>query len=250
MLQQAAEIAERIVVSDARKSSIIKILLLIALIGLTIFTVYQMLGSTGALVIVTDSDRLSHWIAKLGYLGPIALISLMAAAIIVNPIPSAPIALAAGAAYGHTWGTLYVVTGATLGAMTAFSIARRLGYEQMQRIFGRRLQLGWLGSQNTLTGLVFVSRLIPFVSFDLVSYGAGLTVIKTWRFTCATVAGLLPASFLLAHFGGELTASSLNRAMFALLMLGLLTMAPFIVRGGVNWYRRRRNLIDNGTSKQ
>ncbi|MEW8658226.1 MAG: VTT domain-containing protein [Candidatus Thiodiazotropha endolucinida] len=247
MLQQAAEIAKHIAVNDARKVSIVKILLLITLTGLTIFIVYQMLRSTGVLEIVTDSDQLSHWIAKLGYLGPIALISLMAAAIIVNPIPSAPIALAAGAAYGHTWGTLYVVTGATLGAVTAFSIARRLGYEQMQRIFGQRLQLGWLSSQNTLTGLVFVSRLLPFISFDLVSYSAGLTVIKAWRFTSATLAGLLPASFLLAHFGGELTAPSLSTAMFAVLMLGVLTVVPFIVRGGVNWYRRRRNLIDNET---
>ncbi|MEW8418822.1 MAG: VTT domain-containing protein [Candidatus Thiodiazotropha endolucinida] len=233
--------------TNTRNGSIANILLLISLTGLAIFILYQLLQSFGVLDVVADSDRLSNWIAELGYFGPITLIGLMAVAIIVNPIPSAPIALAAGAAYGHAWGTLYVVTGATLGAVTAFTIARLLGYEQMQRIFGQRLHLGWLGSQNALTGLVFVSRLLPFISFDLVSYGAGLTVIKAWRFTCATVAGLLPAGFLLAHFGGELTASSLSRAIFAVLILGVLTVAPFIVRVGVNWYRRRGDLIDKET---
>lgn len=244
MLQQATEIAERSAVTNTRSGAIASIVFAIGLAGLAIFILYQLLRSFGVLEIIADSDRLNNRVVELGYFGPIALIGLMAAAIIVNPIPSAPIALAAGAAYGHTWGTLYVVTGATLGAMTAFTIARRLGYEQMKRIFGQRLQLGWLGSQNALMGMVFVTRLLPFISFDLVSYGAGLTAIKAWRFTFATVAGLLPASFLLAHFGGELTASSLSSAMFVLLALGVLTMAPVIVRASVNWYRRRGHRID------
>lgn len=228
---------------DARIGSIIRLGLLIFLAGLAILSVYHLLKNAGVLDMLMDSERLQAWISQLGYLGPVTLIALMAVAIIVNPIPSAPIALAAGAAYGHAWGTLYVVTGATLGAVCAFTIARRLGYAQMQRLFGQRLQLGWLGSQNALTGMVLASRLIPFISFDLVSYAAGLTAIKAWRFTLATVAGLVPASFLLAHFGGELNTSSLNRAVFALLMLGLLTLAPLIIRAGVRWHKRRKHLV-------
>lgn len=216
--------------------------LLLGLMALVIFFVHQLLNSVGALDTLGNSDRMRSWIVQLGYLGPLTLIAMMALAIVVNPIPSAPIALAAGAAYGHVWGTFYVVTGATLGAFIAFSIARRLGYAHMLRLFGPRLQLGWLGSQNALTGMLFASRLIPFVSFDLVSYGAGLTDIKSWRFVLATVAGLLPASFLLAHFGGELTASSLDRATFAVLMLGLLSLLPLLVRAGVRRIRQRRRL--------
>jgi hypothetical protein len=37
---------------------------------------------------------------------------------------------------------------------------------------------GLLGSQNAMTGLVAALRLIPFVSFDIVSYAAGLTPLK------------------------------------------------------------------------
>ena len=44
-----------------------------------------------------------------------------------SPIPSAPVALAAGAAYGHVWGTVQVVIGAELGALIAFGLARVLG---------------------------------------------------------------------------------------------------------------------------
>ena len=52
------------------------------------------------------------------------------------------------------------------------------------------LATGWMGSQNALMGIVFVSRLLPFLSFDIVSYGAGLTTLSAWRFALATLAGL------------------------------------------------------------
>lgn len=51
----------------------------------------------------------------------------MVAAIVMNPIPSGPIAMVAGAAYGPLWGTLYVVVGAETGALSAFWLARWLG---------------------------------------------------------------------------------------------------------------------------
>ena len=54
---------------------------------------------------------------------------------------------------------------------------------------------------------VFATRLMPFLSFDVISYAAGLTPLATWRFAVATVAGIVPASFLLAHFGGELAST-------------------------------------------
>jgi len=154
----------------------------------------------------------------------------MVLAILASPVPSAPIALAAGALYGHAWGTLYVLLGAEIGALAAFGIARLAGYELLRHWFGERLSLGWFGSQNALMGLVFASRLLPFVSFDLVSYAAGLTVLSWWRFAVATLAGIVPASFLLAHFGAEMAAGGAAEAMIAALVLGVLVATPFVVK--------------------
>ncbi len=223
-------------------------IMMLGLFLLVVAFVYTLLKESGLLAIVTHSGRLQNWLAGLGYWGPVGIISLMAIAVVINPIPSAPIALASGAAFGHTWGTIYVVAGAGIGALGAFWIARLLGYKLLQPVFGKRLKLGWLGSQNALMAMVFVSRLIPFLSFDLVSYGAGLTPIKTWRFALATFAGLIPASFLLAHFGGELTAASLDKVLFIVLLLGGLTLIPIVISNLVRWHRRRglnrrKNLI-------
>jgi uncharacterized membrane protein YdjX (TVP38/TMEM64 family) len=153
----------------------------------------------------------------------------MMLAILVSPIPSAPIALAAGALYGHTWGTGYVALGAELGALAAFGLARLLGREVLQRWLGGRLPATRLGSQGALMAIVFISRLLPFISFDIVSYAAGFTALTWWRFALATLAGILPASFLLAHFGGEMATGELDRIMYAVLALGVLTAVPVAV---------------------
>jgi len=196
--------------------------LLLALAG-SIAIAFWILRGTEWAMALGDADELHRKVDGLGRAGPLALIGLMALAIVVSPLPSAPIAMAAGAAYGHYWGTLYVVIGAELGAITAFAIARFTGGETLRRWFGDRLEVGLLGSQNHLTALVFALRLLPFVSFDVVSYAAGLTLLRFWRFALATLAGVTPIAFLLSHFGDAFVGRELDRIGFAVLALGLLT---------------------------
>lgn len=201
------------------------VLMLLALGG-----TYLALHQTGMLAALVDGAALRERIVGLGMWGPLAIVALMVLAVLVSPVPSAPIAMAAGAAYGHTWGTLYVVAGAEAGALAAFGIARMLGQTALQRWFGDRLSAGLIGSQNALTGIVFISRLLPFISFDLVSYAAGLTLLSAWRFALATLAGIIPASFLLAHFGRELTNGEADRFLYTALGLGLITVIPVALR--------------------
>ena len=187
-----------------------------------------------------SGDRISEWVAAAGIWGPIVIVGLMTVAIVATPIPSAPIALAAGAAYGHTLGTVYIVVGAELGALAAFGLARFLGRDVLRRWFGDKVDTGWLGSQNALTFTVFVSRLLPFVSFDIVSYAAGLSRLHFWRFGLATLAGIIPASFVLAHFGNEAVSGDTSRAAWAAIGLGALTLTPLVIIGVRD--RQRRGL--------
>ncbi|UXX85256.1 TVP38/TMEM64 family protein [Roseovarius pelagicus] len=176
-----------------------------------------------------NGARISGWVNGAGAWGPILVIALMALAIVASPIPSAPIALAAGAAYGHTIGTIYIAVGAEIGAMVAFTLARYLGRDVLTRWFGDKVDKGWLGSQNALTVTVFASRLMPFISFDIVSYAAGLSCLHFWRFAVATLAGIIPASFVLAHFGNEAVSGETGRAAWAAIGLGALTLTPLVI---------------------
>jgi uncharacterized membrane protein YdjX (TVP38/TMEM64 family) len=207
----------------------IKLLAAVALLALLAATYWQ-LHQSGALETILNGVELRDHIARLGAWGPLLVIGLMVLAIMLSPIPSAPVAMAAGAAYGHVWGTLYVLLGAEIGALAAFGLARWLGGETLRRWFGERLSLGLLGSQNALMGIVLVSRLLPFISFDIVSYAAGLTPLSFWRFAIATLVGIVPASFLLAHFGGEMATGESDRIMISVLALGAITLIPVVVK--------------------
>lgn len=205
--------------------------LALAIAAVLLFIVgYVVLSRSGMLAPLFEETGLRDRILALGLWGPLAVIGLMTAAIVFSPAPSAPIALAAGAAYGHSWGTVYILIGAQLGAMIAFGIARLLGQAVIARWLDRRPSLGRLGSQNTLMTVVFVSRLIPFISFDVVSYAAGLTQLTAWRFAVATLAGIVPASFALAHIGDEMATGEAGRIAISVLLLGGLTLIPLAAR--------------------
>jgi len=196
----------------------------IALLGVWAFAPWVFAEMRGLL----DADSLKLLVASAGVWGPVLIVTLMTIAVVASPIPSAPIAMAAGAAYGHLWGTVLVVVGAELGALIAFGLARVLGHGVLRRVLGEGVDAGLLGSQATLTWTVFASRLLPFVSFDMISYAAGLSCLHAWRFALATLAGIVPASFVLAHFGGEAISGDMGRTTWAVLGLGLLTGFPLL----------------------
>lgn len=212
-----------------------------AAVAAALVAAYMALSWSGALEALTEGDALHQHIVRLGWLGPAAVIALMTVAIVFSPIPSAPIAMAAGAAYGHLWGAAYVGLGAESGALAAFFIARFLGRETMQRWLGDRISVGWLGSQTALMAIVFATRLMPFLSFDLISYAAGLTPISWWRFALATALGIAPASFLLAHFGEVFATADTRRVGWSVLALGTVTVLPLVVKPMLDWRRRRRD---------
>lgn len=209
----------------------------IILLALVLVGIYLAIKSSTLFDLFINTDLLLVNIRELGTLGPLLVVGLMALAIVFNPLPSAPVALAAGAAYGHTMGTIYIVAGAEIGAICAFLIARAVGTEIIKKLLSGSFSLGRFSSQNALMTAVFVSRLVPFMSFDLISYAAGLTALKLWRFALATLLGLVPISFALAHMGSEIVDSSGLKLTVIILLTGLLLVIP-IVLGAV--YRTRQ----------
>ena len=206
-----------------------KLIIFVSFLLLTIFVFIQTMES-GWLDILKNQERLSGIVKELGLIGPVAIISLIAFAIIITPIPSAPVAIVSGALYGHTFGTIYVVIGALSGALCAFMISRKLGYDYINGKLHQQMPEKIFGSQNTLMMIVFVTRLAPFISFDVISYAAGLTKLTLLRFTLATLMGIIPISFVLAHLGSEVENGEIESIVIALLLLGFFTLMPLIIK--------------------
>lgn len=167
-------------------------------------------------------------VTALGMGGPLALIGLMVLAIVASPIPSGPIAVAAGALYGTLWGGAFVVTGALLGAFAAFGAARYLGFDAVRRSTNPILKyVAAPRSQISLMLIVFGSRLITFISFDAVSYAAGITCLSFGRFALATFLGVLPICFALAAMGAGISDSGADW-MWIVLLGGGITVLPVV----------------------
>ncbi|WP_242494282.1 hypothetical protein [Loktanella sp. IMCC34160] len=121
------------------------ILVAMAIIGIAVLGVWQFAPSTFDQARgLMDGERLDLLIARAGIWGPVLIVTLMTLAVVASPIPSAPIALAAGAAYGHFWGTVQVVIGAELGALIAFetpqNIVETAPYQPKLKRYVSRLQ--------------------------------------------------------------------------------------------------------------
>lgn len=62
----------------------------------------------------------------------------------------------------------------------------------------------------------------------MIRHAAGLSRLHARRFTPATLAGIMPARFLLARFGGEGAGKDPGRVTWAVLGLGFLTGVPLL----------------------
>ncbi len=170
--------------------------------------------------------RLVAWLDSLGPWAPLALIGGMAAAVIIPPIPSLPLDLAAGALYGPLWGTLYVVTGAEIGAIAGFLIARAMGRDLVSRVLKNGVAFCQACSDHQLLGLVFFARLVPVFSFDVVSYGSGLTTISLKAFALATLFGMIPPTLAFTYFGSSVASAQWVLVVGAVAMVALFLVTP------------------------
>jgi uncharacterized membrane protein YdjX (TVP38/TMEM64 family) len=165
--------------------------------------------------------RLQGILGKAGSLAPLLYMAIMALAVVIPFIPTLPLDIAAGAFFGPFLGTLYSAVGATAGAGVAFLLARYLGREFIERFLSGHVNFCTQCSDRILTKVVAISRLLPFISFKVVSYGAGLTMMSLKAFSLATFIGMLPMTFAYNYYGSAILAA--NRGM--VLLLGLLLVS-------------------------
>ena len=162
------------------------------------------------------------------------LMLLMIMAVVVGPIPTLPITATAGLVFGVIPGSGIAATGAAIGAAIAFWIARFLGRDMVRRRFPENPVLAEDGSQRFLTIFIFVTRLVPIFSFALISYGAGVTAISTWRFILATFLGMLPMTVVYASLGSAFAVHPVFAVVAGTLILGVMIWVPWYLRRNAN----------------
>ncbi len=151
-------------------------------------------------------EDIEYFLGTSPLLGPFVYGLLMIGAIIIAPIPASPLAIIAGKVFGPWQGMLYTLIAATFGAIIAFTLARYFLGETARS----HLKLyTWYKkfsnvSEYKIAYIIALTRLMPQVSFDLVSYAAGLTRIRLSLFALATFIGMIPIVFILSFLGALL----------------------------------------------
>ena len=133
----------------------------------------------------------------------------MAIAVVISPIPSLPLDLAAGAAFGPYLGTVYAVIGAEIGAIISFLLSRTLGRELLTKFLRTDIVFCEKCSDHHFMLVLVLARLLPIFSFDVISYGAGLTNISLKTFAIATLIGMIPPTFALTYLGNSFLTSQI-----------------------------------------
>ncbi|SET56470.1 TVP38/TMEM64 family protein [Lacrimispora sphenoides] len=185
-----------------------------------------------------DFGVVKDFIASWGAYAAVISFGLMIFQSIAAPLPAFLITFANANLFGWWQGAILSWTSAMAGAALCFYIARVLGRDVAEK-FTSKAGLKQVDAFFEKYGksTVLVCRLLPFVSFDLVSYGAGLTSMSFGSFFLATGIGQLPATIVYSYVGGMLTGGA------KLLVTGLMilfALSAFIVMARKIYVEKQR----------
>jgi uncharacterized membrane protein YdjX (TVP38/TMEM64 family) len=179
------------------------------------------------LPVASWAGGLAGWVEGLGPWGPLAFGVVYVVAVLLM-VPTWPLTMAAGAAFGVVKGTVTASVASTTGAALAFLIARHLARERVARRLGGhpRFQALDRAIGRGEWRVVALLRLSPAVPFNLQNYAYGLTRIDFWPCVLTSWLTMLPGTVLYVTLGraGRLAAGSGRRrepAEWALLAVGL-----------------------------
>lgn len=169
---------------------------------------------------VTKERLLAFFSTLQGYWwGPVAFILIYSLGCVLA-LPGLLLTLIGGVIFGTVWGTIYNFSGACLGASFSFFMARYLGREFISGLLkdGNLAQLDEGIERNGLK-TIFRLRLIPVVPFNGLNFASGLSKIKFRDYILATMAGILPGTFIYTYFASSLLSGAQGAGQKAILNL-------------------------------
>ncbi len=147
------------------------------------------------------TEDFAAFIKALGAWGVAGSIGLMILHSFV-PFPAELLTMANGMVYGPVWGVVITWIGAMLGAYAAFGLTRILGRPFVKKwataTYRKKID-EW--SLDKGAKALFIARMIPVISFNVVNYAAGLTKVSLWTFSWTTAIGILPMTILMVLLG-------------------------------------------------
>lgn len=177
-----------------------------------------------------DVEYIKGYILSFGIWAPIVSFLLMLFQSIIAPLPAFLITFSNAALFGWVKGAILSWSSAMAGAALCFFIANWFGRKFVEKLTSR-LALESIDEFFERYGqyTILIARLLPFVSFDIVSYAAGLTSMSFWTFFWATGLGQLPATIIYS-LSGEMLVGGSQKFVLGLLILFSLSILTLLLK--------------------
>lgn len=188
---------------------ILALAVLIAVAYIMVPGVHETVNEVATMFLSGDFQVVKVFVESYGVYAAVVSFILMIAQSVVAPLPAFLLTFANASLFGWWQGALLSWSSAMAGAALCFFIARALGRDVVEKLTSKAglKQIDKFfekhGSQSIL-----IARLLPFISFDIVSYAAGLTSMSFGSFFIATGVGQLPATIIYSYVGGMLTGGA------------------------------------------
>lgn len=189
-----------------------------------------------ALAFLTDGRRVQEQAARLGPAAPLALGVLVVVQEVTVIVPSEPLELAAGYAFGFWEGALVYLAASVVGCLAIIGIVRMWG-DRVLRLFlssKRRAQLARLKRSQRFDLAILVAFFIPGLPKDVMAYFAALAGMRPAHLVAVTTVGRLP-SVVAATLASSYAAAGDWRATAVVFA----ATAAFVLAGMLVYHRIR-----------
>lgn len=216
----------------SKKSIIEKVILLIIIIACILIYIFvpkvnSTINDIFKMFATGDFQVVKEFVAQYGAYAMAVSFLLMILQSVIAPLPAFLITFANANLFGWWQGAILSWSSAMAGAAVCFYIARILGRDVVEKLTSKT-GLKQIDDFFDKYGKhsILIARLLPFISFDIVSYAAGLTSMGFWGFFIATGIGQLPATIVYSYVGGMLTGGA---KLFVTGLLILFALSVFII---------------------
>lgn len=161
------------------------------------------------------------------------IIGIQIVQVVICILPGQPVQFASSYMFGILPGFLLSITGAVIGTVISYYLAKLLGRDALRLFFDEKKLDDYRNKLNSGRGLMlaFLIYLIPGVPKDIVSYAAGISDMRFLPFLIIASIGRSPGmlgSLLLGHYFGRQN----YRAIIILsAAVALILLVCFIFRG-------------------
>ncbi len=225
------------------KKNIARIILLAVVVisALVYFFVPTVNSKVNQIITIFSSmsvENVIGYIRSFGVWAAVVSFLLMIFQSVAAPLPAFLITFSNAAIFGWWQGAILSWSSAMVGSIVCFYIARIAGRDAVEKLTSK-LAMSSVDHYFEQYGkhTILICRLLPFVSFDFVSYAAGLTSMGVVPFIIATGIGQLPATIVYSYVGGMLTGSA-QTVVTALLIIFALFALTFLLK---TIYNDRKN---------